>query len=336
MDKQQVISFIEGQIKIGAITKADLLAMAGGDVGVTQAVPVATAVENPVATEDNAPRNLIHTFYGIGAIIALIGVVILVGQNWTEIGFVGRVLVTLGISFVTYAAGLILAGPEQKAISQVMFTISAALAPLGSYVLLSEANVDFTWVVQIVTAGLLTILFGTALFISKRNILVLITIGYATWAYYAMIFKFFDGLYSADLFKFASMLLGASYILIAYGYGSSSSADQSDEKERKTIQDAVYGFGTLFVLGAGILVGNIFDMVYIAFIFAAFYGSVYLKSRSMLVIGAFYLMAHIIKLTSKYFIDSIGWPIALILVGFLVIGIGYLTFYLNKKFISYK
>ena len=96
----------------------------------------------------------------------------------------------------------------------------------------------------------------------------------------------------------------------------------------------IYGFGTLAILGAGIFIGGVFDLILIALIFAVFYGSVYLKSRSMLIFGAIFLMAHIIKLTSKYFVGSVGWPVALIIVGFLVIGVGYMTFYLNKRFMS--
>lgn len=217
-----------------------------------------------------------------------------------------------------------------------MFTIAAALAPLGSYVLLKEANIDFSWSSQLITAILLFIVFGTALFISKRNILVLITVGFASWAYYALIMKVFGfDYYDSDFLKWASMLLGASYLFIGYGYRSLwQSTDLQDDKEKKAIQNVLYGFGTLAILGAGIFIGGFFDLLLIALIFGAFYGSVYLKSRSMLTLGALFLMAHIIKLTSKYFVDSIGWPVALIGVGFLVIGVGYVTFYLNKKFIS--
>ena len=82
--------------------------------------------------------------------------------------------------------------------------------------------------------------------------------------------------------------------------------------------------------------GGIFDLITIALIFAAFYGSIYLKSRSMLTLAALFLMGHIVQLTARYFVNSIGWPVALIAVGFLIIAIGYGTLYLNKKFIATK
>jgi hypothetical protein len=200
-----------------------------------------------------------------------------------------------------------------------------------------QAGINFSSSTQLITAIILFIIFASALLINRFNVLVLITAGFATWAYYAFIiaFNFYD--YSADFLKWASMLLGASYIFIGYGYKSVLlSENNRDEKEQKSVQNILYTFGTLAILISGISIGGFFDILFIAFIFGAFYGSIYLKSRAVLSLGAIFLVAHIIKLTSKYFVDSVGWPIALIGIGFLVIGVGYGTFYLNKRFISLK
>jgi uncharacterized membrane protein len=328
MDKQQTLEFIQRQIATGNISKEDLVKLASAEG--SGVVP---------ATKEESSRNLINVFYAIGAIIAIIGVIILLVQNWYEIGFVGRVVVTLGISIATYIAGLLLKAKDQRTVSQVMFLISAVLAPLGSYVLLNEAGVEFTSMTQFVTALVLTVVFGTALIISKKNILAIATIGFASWAYYALIFNIFDFdyYYDFDFLKWTTMLLGVAYLLIGYGYrGLWLGDDQAERRERERVQAVLYALGTLTILGAGISIGGGFDLLFILIIFAAFYGSVYLKSRAMLTLGALFLMAHIIKLTAEYFVDSIGWPVALIAVGFVVIGVGYATFYINKKFISLK
>jgi len=179
--------------------------------------------------------------------------------------------------------------------------------------------------------------FGVAFWASRRQVLVVITGLFASWAYYAFIVKAFNVTpYDvADLFKWATILLGAAYVLFGYGYlARGATLDSQDEKDKKRVQNYFYAFGTLGILGAGISFGGVFDIFYIALIFAAFYGSVYLKSRAMLGLGALFLIAHIINLTSQYFVDSIGWPVALIAIGFLIIGVGYLAFYLNKRFVS--
>ncbi len=334
MDKQQITTFIKEQISSGKISKEDLQMLVNESESsseVIQPTPI-----SKVPSKEESSKQLINTFYVIGAIIVLVGVIILIAQNWNEIGFIGRMLVTLGISVGAYLFGLSLRGPEHRIISQVMFVVSALLAPLGSFVLLTEASVTITWEVQILLSSVLFIIFGSALLISKRNVLSLITIGFATWTYYTLGIKLFgSNFFDTEFLKWATMLLGASYILIGYGYQSVLGiSDTPDGKEKRRVQEVLYRFGVLAILGAGISIGGIFDLFFIAFIFAAFYGSVYLKSRTVLVLGALFLMAHIIKLTSIYFAQSIGWPIALIIVGFLVIAVGYMTLYLNKKYIS--
>ncbi len=339
MDKQQIISLIQGQLENGKISKADLMTL----INDSSATPNNTASnfipvppQQPSSKEENS-KNLIHTFYGIGAMIVLVGVIILISQNWTQIGFSGRVSVTLGISLVTYVLAFFLYQPSQRMLSQVMFTISAALAPLGIYVLLHEANINFVWPYTFFSACLLFLIFGAACLVNKKNILILITIGFASWAYFSFLLQMFPPQFNSDLLKWATMLWGFSYILISYGYKSIAVAvDSADGKEKKAIQNVLYGFGTLAILGSGILVGGFFDIIFIALIFVAFYASVYLKSQSMLLFGALFLMAHIIKLTSKYFVNSVGWPVSLIFVGFFVIGVGYVTYYLNKNFIIGK
>src|SRR5213595_2646562 len=100
MDKQQVLSFIEGQLATGKISREDLKIFTG-DSSMSQ--PIGSAPYSPTSqalpTKHESSKNLINTFYAIGAIIVTIGVGILIAQHWDEIGFLGRIVVTAGISF---------------------------------------------------------------------------------------------------------------------------------------------------------------------------------------------------------------------------------------------
>ncbi len=324
MDRQQTIELVVRQLNAGIISKDDLLSVAGSSAPL--AAPASTEGQSNVR-----PRNLTHVFYSIGGIIALVGVGVLVAQNWEEIGFGGRLLVTLGIALATYLMALVLRKDEHSALSQVLFIIAAALAPLGVYVLLDQAGKDFSLGAQIGTALMLGLVFAVAFVASRRPVLVLITIAFATWAYYTIILKVLSEsvyYFSGDVLKWATMLLGFSYLCIGYGYRTSIGGYVNQ------VTKHLYGLGTLAMLGAGIAIGGVFDVIYIALLFAAFYGSVYLKSGEMLGLGAFFLVAHIINLTAEYFVDSIGWPVALIGIGFLVIGVGYGTVYVNRRFVK--
>ena len=330
MDKQQIISFIQRQLEEGRITKDEVNQILNqGQVSSGSSTLV-------TESKDNHTKSLTNIFYGIGAIIVVIGVVILIAQNWTEIGFVGRIGVTLGLALIAYSAGFLLMNHEQKILSPLSFVISAIFFPLGSYVLCDEFGIDFSITTQITITTIIAILFLNALLITKKNILILVSIGYATWLYFLIFAKLLaEGYIEETLIKWAIMFIGFAYLLISYGLSGLQNTLEN-MKEIKSVQRVLYIFGTLGVLASGMAVGGFFDLILIVIIFAFFYLSIYLKSTEMLGLAALFLMAHIIKLTAEYFEDVISWPIALIGVGFMIISIGYATFHINKKFISQK
>lgn len=316
MNKQETLAFIERQIAEGVVTREEVVNGMPGSVSVD--------------VTENKSHNLINTFYGIGGVIVVIGVIILIVQNWTDIDFVGQMLVTLGIAFITYASALIFKKPEHDKLSQVFFTISAALAPIGAVVFCNEMDIDMSWGTQTIVALIFFVIYLAAYFAAekghRKSILVFLCTAFATWTYYAVILNMLEGniqndwVFVANLMKWATIILGVCYIFLGSRF--------------VPLRDFFYNVGALGILGAGISIGGFFDVIYIAFIFAAFYGSVYLKSRGMLTLGAMFLIAHIIKITSEHFAGSIGWPLALVFIGFIVIGIGYGTLWINRTYIA--
>jgi len=212
MNKQQTISFIEEQLASGKISRSDLAEIAGSE-SASRRSSFDTASDSQASTKgkEAASDRLIRIFYSIGAIIAIAGVSILTAQHWSDIGFIGRISATLGISIAAYIVALLLNKARQAAVSETLFVIAAILAPLGSYVLLKEAGVLFDWPNQIITSLILSAVFGMALAISKKSALVLIITGFATWSYYAIIMealRFYS--YDNNIMKLATMLIGVS------------------------------------------------------------------------------------------------------------------------------
>ena len=342
MDKKQIISLLETQLAAGTITRDDLSALANGE-----AMPVVSTVSAPYTTstptaavpqkqEGNHSKYVVYALYAIGAVTALAGITILIAQNWEQIGFLGRVLVTAGIAFISYAIALLLGKHEHRVIAQVLFAISAGLAPLGVYVFLEEMRVDFTLETQMLIAGMLAVIYGAALLVSKRPLLVLVTTAFATWLYWAYVFQILTNAasFEEEMLKWASIVSGVAYICIGYGYRALSTIEDSVDK--RAVVGFLYTFGTLAVLGGASMLGGVFDFAFIGLLFVTFYASVFLRSRNMLGLSAIFLITHLIKLTGLYFVGSLGWPVALIGIGFLVIGVGYGTYYLNRNFIAAK
>lgn len=333
MNKDQILSFIQAQIKEGVIQESDLVPM----IQNTSAPKTVTHIETVSPGKSKNTNTVTHAFYAVGAIIVLVGVIILIAQNWNEIGFAGRMMVTLGLGLITYISGLIMRGKEHRIISQVMFTLSVVLMPMGVFIFLDETRALLTLELQISISCAFAFLYTIAYWATKRIILMLFMTGFLSWAYYATFFKIFDFLMlDADLVKWATCVLGVAYVCIGYSIRTAISkpVDLTEIHERGVISGLLYILGTSAILGVGITFGGLFELLYIFLLFASFYASVVMRSGSMLILSSGFLIGYISKITAKYFADSLSWPVALIGAGFLVIAVGYGTYYINKTYIN--
>ena len=124
------------------------------------------------------------------------------------------------------------------------------------------------------------------------------------------------------------MAIGASYLLLAHAFRSGWN---------KHLIGALYFFGITGFLGATF--SQVFDSVpwqllYFLIVLGGLFLSVYMRSRSILVMSTLFLIAHVSYITSEYFADSLGWPISLVILGFVFIGLGYASVTINKKYIK--
>lgn len=335
MNKEETLALLETQMKLGVISKNDVRELLGGPLMQTPDLGV-PAAPHPLGQKGFSIK-LTNVFYGIGATIVLIGVVILVAQNWDDIGFLGRLVVTGGIALLTYIGGLLMRPPDNRVLSQALLVIAAALSPLAIVVVLSEFDVRFTFLYQILTAALLSLTFWAAYWATRRSITILLTVLFGSWTYFALVLKLVEDLsYDALTWvKWSAMLFGAATVLIGYGVRPEKFSNEPDvARERNSVKEILYALGVLAVLGAGIQIGGLWNFLFVAVLFGAFYLSVFLQNRTVLVLATLFLMAHVVKLTGQYFIDSLGWPIALVASGFIIIAIGYGTFEINKRYFA--
>jgi Predicted membrane protein (DUF2157) len=318
MDKTQILALVGQKIHEGLISKEDI-----------KELLKSSDEEKGVASH---AKNITNIFYIIGAIIAVIGVIILLGQNWTEIGFVGRVLSTLGVSVIAYVIGFVLIGNTHRVLSQTFFTITGILAPIGVFVFCSEFRVVFSTLPQVYTALSLLVLFSIAFWYTKRNILMLWNALWITWIYYALLSYFFSP--SMDVTKLATMILGITYLCATYYFQQNMPVVENIEcKEKHAVENILYTVGILLTILSSLFLGGIFDLITLLLIFGAFYLSIFIKSRFTLVVSGVLLISYILKITSKYFVDSIGWSLSLIAIGFFVIAIGYGMVYVSRTYI---
>ena len=67
---------------------------------------------------------------------------------------------------------------------------------------------------------------------------------------------------------------------------------------------------------------------------AVVYLSTLVRSRTLLFVGTLAILSYIGYFSAKHFVQSIGWPIALVLFGLLLIGLSATAFRINKNYIS--
>jgi uncharacterized integral membrane protein len=98
MEKQQLITELKSAISSGALSKVEILQ--------------ALSVENTdtVGTGNTIIKrlNLSEVFYYIGGIIILIGLIVLVNQNWDSFTYPLRVFITFGMGLAFFISAILL------------------------------------------------------------------------------------------------------------------------------------------------------------------------------------------------------------------------------------
>ncbi len=289
------------------------------------------ATEDVAAKPSLIPANLItRLLFVIGAIFITLGVIYLVSQLWDDLNTFSRIGITLGLGIVFAGAGSwFLMQDSEREIGSVFHAIGGFMVPGGALITLDEMGTSFdtSWPVTL-TIGMVFLFYLTLTALHKRVVLSFFCFANGT----ALAYLLLDSLVptaDGDLYDYLTMCIGASYLTYAHLF-------KEDWNARLT--PLLLFFGPIGFLGAGF--AQIFDnilmeMLYPFLAFGAMVLSVaVLRSRLALTISTFAVISYIIYFTAEYFADSIGWPVALILLGFTIIGIGYFSINLNRKYLK--
>ena len=326
MDKEELLQELSVKISTGEINREEIATR----------FSFAPTTKTAVITENSkisTPFSVTKMLYVLGAAIVVIGIIIFVSQIWDDIGSFGRIAVTLGLGLLIAAIGsMLLKQKPEDNIGPIFHFIGGMLIPGGAVVTLSELSVDGDWTIAITFAGIFAFyLFLNA--IHRHAILTFFAIANGTATIYLILnaiiggpFKGFLGI--KDIYQYTTMAIGASYLLLAHAFRGGWN---------KHLIGALYFLGITGFLGAAF--SQVFDsvpwqMLYFIIVIGGLVLSVYMRSRSILVMSTLFLIAHVSYITGEYFADSLGWPISLVILGFVFIGLGYVSISVNKKYIT--
>lgn len=291
------------------------------------------------APTTDRPNALAKILYFIGGFIVILGIVILIVNNWARLDFATQVLATIGSSIAAYIVGILLNQNEKTSpIAQPFFLIYAIAFPLGLYIIFDHMgyNVHSAGLQSVIT-GFLFLIFLLSFFVFRYTIFILLTLFFGT----GFVFNITDYMIAGnpyfaqmDFYSYRVLLTGIVYILFGYHYA---------QQHRHALTEFLYSIGILLFLGAAFALMDwkpqqnlTWELLYPVLLALTILLSVFLRSVSFLIFGTLFLVAYIAKITSEYFVNNLGWPLALVIIGFIVIVIGYFSLMIHHRFLSRK
>lgn len=325
ISKQVLLDELASRIASGEISESEvrnILEAAGTQSKVS---PVAAG---PIARLPSL--SIMRLLYVIGAIFITLGVLYLVSQIWEDLGTAGRIFITLGLGLIFAGTGsYFMLNDPARGLGTVFHGIGGCIIPGGALVTLDEMGVDFdsTWPITL-TIAMVFVFYLALTLVHRRVVLTFWAFTNGTALAYLLMHSLIPST-SGEYYDYLTMTIGISYLICAYLF-------RSDWNERLT--PLLNFFGAIGFYGAAFF--QVPDRVFMEMLFPvlAFGGLALsvamLQSRLLLVISNLAIIAYIIYFTAEYFADSIGWPVALILLGFIIIGIGYFSINLNRKYLK--
>lgn len=277
------------------------------------------ADQNP--DDKNSGGLLQRVMIYIGGAFIFMGLCIYIGMAWDDLDSLSRVILSLGSGFIAFILGLFCLGDSRytKA-STPLFLIASTLEPTGLFVFMYEylPHTGDILKAACVVFGFMTIQQTVAFAATNRTSLLF----FSLFFFYAFLSVFMNWL-EIDAPE-GPLVLGLTGLMVAWGIA---------QTEHKSIASFFYFWSTLITAAASfdILSNTPFDVMLIGVSAGIIYLSVIASSRTVLTIGVLSLLSYLGYFTDEYFKDIVGWPIAMIVMGFIMIGVSVFAIKLGTK-----
>lgn len=340
MQKEEILHLITESAREQIVSKEEVVG--AYDQGISalasSGITIVTDSRQTGPKEDALTKkmNFSDILYYVGGFIVFLGIAVLIGQNWDELGVLARIISTFGSAVAAYIVGVLFFRQEKfSSVGHAFHLIAGLVFPVGIMVIFDsmDINVDSSGVQSWISAILL-FAYLASFVIFRKNIFLVFSIIFGTWFFYAIAHFLFKDSFDFDKqFEYLTLAVGMSYLFLGYFF--------SKTEDKKGLKGFLFGFGSLFFLGSALFLGGwepeqnaFWELIYPGLLFGMIFLGIYLKSRGILIFSILFLMAYIMKLTFEYFSNSLGWPLSLVIVGLALIFSGYYAVYLNKKYIS--
>ncbi len=282
---------------------------------------IAAVLESP--TQSNRSTVLVRVLSYLGGTFVFAGIGIFIALQWDDLGSIARIIVTLGPGLAAFALAL-LALHDQRYLAAVnpLLIISAIMLPMGMHVAFAELGSGGDWrIATMVTSATVGLQFGLTYLRYRRTDMLLFAVAFAT----IFLIVALDKLGMDD--ELIAVTVGASVTLAGI---------QIHRSKHNVVSPAFFLFGGwAFLWGCfDILENSAFEIIFLGMSCATVYLGVWIRSRTLNLIGTVAVLAYVAYFTHEHFASSLGWPIALIMFGLILIGVSAIAVRIDRKYIK--
>jgi len=259
----------------------------------------------------------------LGGVLVFAGMAAFIAVNWDSLGSFARVIVTLGLGISLYVSGLIAhQSLRWLSLAAPIYLAAFLLQPTGMLVAFDEygGGGDYRYAILVTCfAFLIQALITNKL--QPHGVLVFASVFFGVGVY-TVIFDLvgIDG----DL---TGLAIGASLVLLSLGL------NRYQYIANLVLWSAVGCITTLIALWELVVdsrVEIIFPIVCAGFVLL----SVRTRLRTFLGFGVTGLLIYLGYFTAENFADSLGWPLVLMFIGVIFVGVGYWALSINRRYLK--
>jgi hypothetical protein len=287
---------------------------------------VSAALKGGPSDETARSSSVLSRLFGyIGGTFVFVGLAIYVGMRWDDLSPLGRVMVTLGPGFCVFILALVCSTEARlERAATPLFLVAALVQPAGILVMLREYSQGGDPVHGLLFMNLVMLVQQGCTFVARqRTVLAFTTVVFALGLFTTA----FDLMEASH--HVIGIVLGTSLICIAWSL---------DHTRHRSIAAFWYFFGAAVLLTASYdwLQRTPIELLFMGLACGIIFLSTVARSRSLLLVGTVALIGYLSWFINEHFSDNLNAPLMLILIGFVLIGLGGLAVKINNTYIAQK